>query len=97
MTVKKLTLTAMALTRPTSRTQCRNQHARISVMFVNDTVPPCSDNDLQRLCFPSRSPPTPHIMENRLPGPVQQLRRLTLLNMCPSYNISYSVDSGQHM
>ncbi|CAL8257054.1 unnamed protein product [Lota lota] len=93
VTVKKLTLTAMALTRPTSRTQCRNQPARLYVIFVNDTVPPCRDNDLQRLCFPSRVPPTPHIMENRFAGPVQKLRRLPLLNVCPNYNISYSVES----
>uniref|UniRef100_A0A8C5AC14 Proto-oncogene tyrosine-protein kinase receptor Ret n=1 Tax=Gadus morhua TaxID=8049 RepID=A0A8C5AC14_GADMO len=97
VTVRKLLLTAMVLNRANSRTQCGRQHARLSLTFVNETVPPCGgDHGLQQLCFPSRAPPTPHIMENRLAGPVQQLRRLPLLNMCPSYNVSYSVESGQH-
>ncbi|XP_030235282.1 proto-oncogene tyrosine-protein kinase receptor Ret isoform X2 [Gadus morhua] len=94
VTVRKLLLTAMVLNRANSRTQCGRQHARLSLTFVNETVPPCGgDHGLQQLCFPSRAPPTPHIMENRLAGPVQQLRRLPLLNMCPSYNVSYSVES----
>ncbi|KAK0149935.1 Proto-oncogene tyrosine-protein kinase receptor Ret [Merluccius polli] len=91
--VKKLPLSAMALPRPTSRTHCRNQPARLSVIFVNATMPSCGQTAMQQLCFPPRVPPTPHIMENRFAGPVQQLRRLTKLNVCPNYTVSYSVES----
>uniref|UniRef100_A0AAQ4RFS0 receptor protein-tyrosine kinase n=1 Tax=Gasterosteus aculeatus aculeatus TaxID=481459 RepID=A0AAQ4RFS0_GASAC len=49
---------------------------------------------LDELCFPHRDTSNPHIMENRFPGALRQLRRLTRLNVCPNYTITYNVESG---
>uniref|UniRef100_A0A3Q2DS66 Proto-oncogene tyrosine-protein kinase receptor Ret n=1 Tax=Cyprinodon variegatus TaxID=28743 RepID=A0A3Q2DS66_CYPVA len=54
-----------------------------------------ASTDMKELCFPHRDTSNPHIIENRFPGVLRQLRRLTRLNVCPNYTISYSVESGK--
>ncbi|XP_033956030.1 proto-oncogene tyrosine-protein kinase receptor Ret [Pseudochaenichthys georgianus] len=86
--VKKLVLLAMVSKRP----QCKNP-TRITLDFVNATLPHCAQTDLKELCFPHRDTSNPHIMENRFPGALRQLRRLTRLHVCPNYTVSYHVES----
>ncbi|XP_076025463.1 proto-oncogene tyrosine-protein kinase receptor Ret [Genypterus blacodes] len=66
---------------------------RITLDFVNASVPLCAQTDMKELCFPHKDTFNPHIMENRFPGAFRQLRRLTRINVCPNYTISYSVES----
>ncbi|XP_057704670.1 proto-oncogene tyrosine-protein kinase receptor Ret [Corythoichthys intestinalis] len=92
--VKKLSLYVMALTKPTRKSLCFPRTSpRIILDFVNATMPECEQTDMKELCFPHRDVSKPHIMENRFSGAVMQLRRLTRLNVCPNYIISYSVES----
>uniref|UniRef100_A0A3P9DGJ2 receptor protein-tyrosine kinase n=1 Tax=Maylandia zebra TaxID=106582 RepID=A0A3P9DGJ2_9CICH len=63
---------------------------QITLDFVNATLPQCAQTDTKELCFPHRDTSNPHIMENRFPGALRQLQRLTRLNVCPNYTISYS-------
>ncbi|KAM4607508.1 proto-oncogene tyrosine-protein kinase receptor Ret [Polymixia lowei] len=94
VSVKKLLLNVMALPKLTRKSQCIGKnYLRLTLIFVNATVPLCGQTDMERLCFPHRDTPNPRIMENRFPGPLRQLRRLTRLNVCPNYTISYSVES----
>ncbi|XP_026165362.1 proto-oncogene tyrosine-protein kinase receptor Ret [Mastacembelus armatus] len=92
--VKKLLLHAMVLPNASKKSQCINRNSlRITLDFVNATLPTCAQTDMKELCFPHRDTSNPHIMENRFPGPLRQLRRLTRLNVCPNYTITYSVES----
>uniref|UniRef100_A0A3Q1GIG3 Proto-oncogene tyrosine-protein kinase receptor Ret n=1 Tax=Acanthochromis polyacanthus TaxID=80966 RepID=A0A3Q1GIG3_9TELE len=92
--VKKLFLHAMVLPSFTNKSQCGNKNsARIMLDFVNATMPQCAQTDMKELCFPHRDTSNPHIMENRFPGALRQLRRLTRLNICPNYTITYNVES----
>ncbi|XP_076599868.1 proto-oncogene tyrosine-protein kinase receptor Ret isoform X1 [Chaetodon auriga] len=92
--VKKLFLHAVVLPNFTKRSQCMNRnYPRITLDFVNATMPQCAQTDMKELCFPHRDTSNPHIMENRFPGALRQLRRLTRLNVCPNYTISYNVES----
>uniref|UniRef100_A0A3Q0R2T3 Proto-oncogene tyrosine-protein kinase receptor Ret n=1 Tax=Amphilophus citrinellus TaxID=61819 RepID=A0A3Q0R2T3_AMPCI len=68
--------------------------AQITLDFVNTTLPQCAQTDMKELCFPHRDTSNPHIMENRFPAALRQLQRLTRLNVCPNYTISYSVESA---
>uniref|UniRef100_A0A1A8IE89 Proto-oncogene tyrosine-protein kinase receptor Ret n=1 Tax=Nothobranchius kuhntae TaxID=321403 RepID=A0A1A8IE89_NOTKU len=91
---KKLTFQVMVLNGFTKRSQCiPSKAAKITLDFVNASVPQCSQMDMKDLCFPPRDASSPHIMENRFPGTFRQLRRLTRLGVCPNYTISYSVES----
>uniref|UniRef100_A0A3Q1F3V9 Proto-oncogene tyrosine-protein kinase receptor Ret n=1 Tax=Acanthochromis polyacanthus TaxID=80966 RepID=A0A3Q1F3V9_9TELE len=66
----------------TNKSQCGNKNsARIMLDFVNATMPQCAQTDMKELCFPHRDTSNPHIMENRFPGALRQLRRLTRLNI----------------
>uniref|UniRef100_A0A8C7UPR1 Proto-oncogene tyrosine-protein kinase receptor Ret n=1 Tax=Oncorhynchus mykiss TaxID=8022 RepID=A0A8C7UPR1_ONCMY len=51
---------------------------RVSLTFINDTVPPCGQTrpELENLCFPDKDLNS-HIKENRFPGAIRQLRQLT--------------------
>uniref|UniRef100_A0A8D3D8C3 Proto-oncogene tyrosine-protein kinase receptor Ret n=1 Tax=Scophthalmus maximus TaxID=52904 RepID=A0A8D3D8C3_SCOMX len=61
---------------------CVNKNSpRITLDFVNATLPQCAQTDMKELCFPHRDTSNPHIMENRFPGAIRQLRRLTRLNV----------------
>lgn len=94
--VKKLMLHAMALPTFTRKSLCNSRNSpRITLDFVNATMPLCAQTDMKELCFPHRDSSNPHITENRFPGALRQLRRLTRLNVCPNYTISYNVESGQ--
>uniref|UniRef100_A0A667Y2S7 Proto-oncogene tyrosine-protein kinase receptor Ret n=1 Tax=Myripristis murdjan TaxID=586833 RepID=A0A667Y2S7_9TELE len=89
--VKKLILSAMVLPKPTRKLQCIGKNSpRLTLYFVNATVPQCAQTDMEELCFPHRDTSNPHIMENRFPGALRQLRRLTRLGICPNYTISYN-------
>uniref|UniRef100_H3C2S0 Ret proto-oncogene receptor tyrosine kinase n=1 Tax=Tetraodon nigroviridis TaxID=99883 RepID=H3C2S0_TETNG len=66
---------------------------RITLDFVNAMMPQCGETDLKELCFPRKDTSNPHITENRFPGGLRQLRRLSWLNVCPNYTISYSVET----
>lgn len=93
--VKKLNLHAMVLPAVTNRTACYSRkHPLITLDFVNATMPLCAQTSMKELCFPHRLISSPHITENRFPGAMLQLRRLTRLNVCPNYNISYYVETG---
>lgn len=92
--VKKLFLRTIVLTSVSSWSQCSYRKiARIVLDFVNASVPQCGQTDLKELCFPHKDLSKPHIMENRYPGPLKQLRRLTHINVCPNYTITYNVES----
>ncbi|XP_018536505.1 proto-oncogene tyrosine-protein kinase receptor Ret [Lates calcarifer] len=92
--VKKLTLHAMVSPDFIKRSHCINRNAlRITLDFVNASLPQCARTDMKELCFPHRDTSNPHIKENRFPGAIRQLRRLTRVNVCPNYTISYSVES----
>ncbi|RXN37126.1 proto-oncogene tyrosine- kinase receptor Ret-like protein [Labeo rohita] len=53
----------------------------------------CFDSvELKTLCFPDKIS-KPHITENRMHGALRQLRRFTLMNICPNYTISYGVEA----
>lgn len=94
--VKKLFLQALVLQDFTKKSQCSGRNPiRITLDFVNATMPQCAQTDMKELCFPHRDTSNPHIMENRFPGALRQLRRLTRLNVCPNYTISYNVESGR--
>lgn len=92
--VKKLFLLAMVIPTFTRKSQCIRNSPRITLDFVNATMPQCAQTDMKELCFPHRDTSNPHIMENRFPGALRQLRRLTRLNVCPNYTITYNVESG---
>lgn len=93
--VKKLLLQAIVLPDFSKGSHCINKnYTRITLDFVNATLPQCAQTDMKELCFPHRDTSNPHIMENRFPGALRQLRRLTRLNVCPNYTISYNVESG---
>ncbi|XP_062851471.1 proto-oncogene tyrosine-protein kinase receptor Ret [Trichomycterus rosablanca] len=64
----------------------------ISLTFINDTAPACDQIKLEKLCFPNQDT-NPRIKENCMPGPLRQLRRFTHADVCPNYNISYSVET----
>uniref|UniRef100_H2V9H6 Proto-oncogene tyrosine-protein kinase receptor Ret n=1 Tax=Takifugu rubripes TaxID=31033 RepID=H2V9H6_TAKRU len=66
---------------------------RINLEFVNATMPQCGQTDLKELCFPHKDTSNPHITENRFPGALRQLRRLSRFNVCPNYTISYNVET----
>lgn len=85
----------MAATRPVKSFLCGLLTVRVSLSFINNTVPPCGQTrpELENLCFPDKDLNS-HIKENRFPGVLRQLRQLTRLNVCPNYTISYSVASG---
>ncbi|XP_053730192.1 proto-oncogene tyrosine-protein kinase receptor Ret [Synchiropus splendidus] len=92
--VKKLLLHAMILNGIARNSLCINRSPlKITLDFVNATMPTCAQTDMKELCFPHRDSSNPHIMENRFPGPLRQLRRLTRLNVCPNYTISYHVET----
>lgn len=93
--MKKLVLHAMVSPEITHRSKCTKNSPRITLDFVNTTLPQCAQTDLKELCFPHRDTSNPHIRENRFPGALRQLRRLTRLNVCPNYTIAYHVESGQ--
>ncbi|XP_071769330.2 proto-oncogene tyrosine-protein kinase receptor Ret [Centroberyx gerrardi] len=79
---------------PTRKPQCLGINSpRLTLNFVNATMPQCAQTDMEELCFPHRDTSNPHIIENRFPGALRQLRRLTRLNVCPNYTISYSMES----
>ncbi|XP_030628301.1 proto-oncogene tyrosine-protein kinase receptor Ret [Chanos chanos] len=91
--LRKLSLKAMAVPWPFREATCMRQPTvEISITFINATVPPCGQIALEKLCFPDRDS-NPHIQENRLPGPLRQLRRLSRVSLCPDYNISYGVEA----
>ncbi|KAF1375990.1 hypothetical protein PFLUV_G00225920 [Perca fluviatilis] len=91
--VMKLFLYATVLPNFTKKSQCIRNYPRLTLDFVNATMPHCAQTDMKELCFPHRDTSNPHIMENRFPGALRQLRRLTRLNVCPNYTISYNVQS----
>lgn len=92
--VKKLDLYAVVLP-SAKRGPCNTRYAsRITLDFVNATMPQCAQTDMKELCFPHSDTSNPHIMENRFPGAFRRLQRLTRVNVCPNYTISYSVESG---
>uniref|UniRef100_A0A8C5I673 Proto-oncogene tyrosine-protein kinase receptor Ret n=1 Tax=Gouania willdenowi TaxID=441366 RepID=A0A8C5I673_GOUWI len=94
--VKKLFLHVMVLSNFARKSHCITKNsARITLDFVNATMPQCAQTDMKELCFPHRDTSNPHIMENRFPGALRQLRRLTRLHVCPNYTITYSVESGE--
>lgn len=93
--VKKLSLHIMAIPGFTRKSLCNSRNApRITLDFVSATMPQCEQTDLKELCFPHKDTSNPHITENRFPGALRQLRRLSRLNVCHNYTISYSVDTG---
>uniref|UniRef100_A0A8C8C8E4 receptor protein-tyrosine kinase n=1 Tax=Oncorhynchus tshawytscha TaxID=74940 RepID=A0A8C8C8E4_ONCTS len=87
-----LPLTVKAATRPVKSFLHGLPTVRVSLTFINDTVPPCGQTrpELENLCFPDKDLNS-HIKENRFPGAIRQLRQLTRLNVCPNYTISYSL------
>uniref|UniRef100_A0A8C7H4H5 Proto-oncogene tyrosine-protein kinase receptor Ret n=1 Tax=Oncorhynchus kisutch TaxID=8019 RepID=A0A8C7H4H5_ONCKI len=89
-----LPLTVKAATRPVKSFLHGLPTVRVSLTFINDTVPPCGQTrpELENLCFPDKDLNS-RIKENRFPGAIRQLRQLTRLNVCPNYTISYSVES----
>ncbi|CAG6017827.1 unnamed protein product [Menidia menidia] len=91
---KKLSLQVIALNGFTKRSQCVTERsAHITLDFVNGTMPQCAQTDMKELCFPYRDTSNPHITENRFPGALRQMRRLTRINVCTNYTISYTVES----
>ncbi|XP_061602024.1 proto-oncogene tyrosine-protein kinase receptor Ret isoform X1 [Cololabis saira] len=94
LSVKRILLHVMVLNNVTKWSQCiTKKPVQITLDFVNATIPQCDQSDMKELCFPHRDTSNPHIMENRFPGALRQFRRLTRLNVCPNYTISYSVES----
>ncbi|CAG04714.1 unnamed protein product, partial [Tetraodon nigroviridis] len=92
--VKKLSLHVMASPGFTKKPLCNSRnYPRITLDFVNAMMPQCGETDLKELCFPRKDTSNPHITENRFPGGLRQLRRLSWLNVCPNYTISYSVET----
>lgn len=93
--VKKLSLHVMALPGFPKSSLCNSRSCpRITLEFVNATMPQCGQTDLKELCFPHKDTSNPHITENRFPGALRQLRRLSRFNVCPNYTISYNVETG---
>ncbi|MEQ2220872.1 hypothetical protein ILYODFUR_010003 [Ilyodon furcidens] len=91
---KRLSLQVMALNNFSKRAACISRNsAHITLDFVNASIPQCAQTDMKELCFPHRDTSNPHIIENRFPGVLRQLRRLTRLSVCTNYTISYSVES----
>uniref|UniRef100_A0A3Q2QS21 Proto-oncogene tyrosine-protein kinase receptor Ret n=1 Tax=Fundulus heteroclitus TaxID=8078 RepID=A0A3Q2QS21_FUNHE len=91
---KRLSLLVMALNNVSKRATCIPKiSAFITLDFVNASMPQCAQTDMKELCFPHRDTSNPHIIENRFPGVLRQLRRLTKLAVCPNYTISYGVES----
>ena len=94
MSFKKLSLKAIFAIGPVQRASCHLRNTvGINLIFINATAPPCDEITLEKLCFPDKEV-TPHITENRMPGPLYQLRRLTRSHLCLNYTISYGVDAG---
>lgn len=94
-TVKKLQLRAVVLAASPRKLLCAGRkHLQIILDFVNASLPQCAQTSMKELCFPHRPSPTPHITENRFPEALLQLRRLTRLNVCPNYTITYNVETG---
>ncbi|TNM99732.1 hypothetical protein fugu_012765 [Takifugu bimaculatus] len=92
--VKKLSMHVMALPGFTKNSLCNSRSCpRINLEFVNATMPQCGQTDLKELCFPHKDTSNPHITENRFPGALRQLRRLSRFNVCPNYTISYNVET----
>ncbi|KAM9364520.1 proto-oncogene tyrosine-protein kinase receptor Ret [Pholidichthys leucotaenia] len=91
--VRKVILHVMVTPGYISKFQCSTRKLQITLEFVNATMPRCAQTDMKELCFPHRDASNPHIMENRFPGALRQLRRLTRVNVCPNYTISYNVES----
>ncbi|XP_072292708.1 proto-oncogene tyrosine-protein kinase receptor Ret isoform X2 [Eucyclogobius newberryi] len=92
--VQKLFLRTMVLPSSSSRSQCSHRRtARVILDFVNASVPHCAQTDPKELCFPHRDASIPHVMENRFPGALRQLRRLSRAGVCPNYTITYNVES----
>uniref|UniRef100_A0A3B3WST2 Proto-oncogene tyrosine-protein kinase receptor Ret n=1 Tax=Poecilia mexicana TaxID=48701 RepID=A0A3B3WST2_9TELE len=85
----------MALNSVSKRAPCSRNSAHITLDFVNGSMPRCTQTDMKELCFPHRDTSNPHIIENRFPGVLRQLRRLTRLAVCPNYTITYGVESGE--
>lgn len=73
--------------------QKANPSVDINLLFFNATAPPCEQISLEKLCFPDQDMNF-HIKENRMPGALRQLGCFTLADVCPDYNISYSLDLG---
>lgn len=94
-TVKKLQLRAVVLAASPKKLLCGGRkHLQIILDFVNASLPQCAQTSMKELCFPHRLIATPHITENRFPEALLQLRRLTRLNVCPNYTITYNVETG---
>uniref|UniRef100_A0A8C6SDP3 receptor protein-tyrosine kinase n=1 Tax=Neogobius melanostomus TaxID=47308 RepID=A0A8C6SDP3_9GOBI len=75
--------------------QCGHRKtARIVLDFMNASVPQCAQTDPKELCFPHKDGAIPHVMENRYPGALRQLRRLSRAGACPNYTITYNVESA---
>ncbi|KAI1894719.1 hypothetical protein AGOR_G00118640 [Albula goreensis] len=93
-TMRKLNLKAVVVPRQNmGQSAClRPSPTPIILSFFNATAPPCSHIKMERLCFPDKDL-NPHIIENRLPGPFRQLRRLAWQDTCPNYTISYSMEA----
>ncbi|KAI5107968.1 proto-oncogene tyrosine-protein kinase receptor Ret precursor, partial [Silurus meridionalis] len=87
---KRLTLKVSAAPVKTQCTKLNN--VEVSLTFFNATAPTCGQITRQRLCSRVQEIKT-HIKENRLPGPLLQLRRFTLADLCPNYTISYSLET----
>ncbi|KAK3554618.1 hypothetical protein QTP70_029682 [Hemibagrus guttatus] len=69
----------------------QSSYVEVSLTFFNATAPTCGQIKLDRLCFPDQDQKF-HIMENRMPGPMRQLRRFTHADVCPNYTISYRME-----
>lgn len=94
-TVKKLQLRAVVLAASPRKVLCGGRkQLHITLDFVNASLPQCAQTSMKELCFPHRPNPNPHITENRFPEALLQLRRLTRLNVCPNYTITYNVETG---
>uniref|UniRef100_A0A8C6SER6 Proto-oncogene tyrosine-protein kinase receptor Ret n=1 Tax=Neogobius melanostomus TaxID=47308 RepID=A0A8C6SER6_9GOBI len=92
--VYKLFLRTMVLPSVPSGRQCGHRKtARIVLDFMNASVPQCAQTDPKELCFPHKDGAIPHVMENRYPGALRQLRRLSRAGACPNYTITYNVES----
>ncbi|KAG5266966.1 hypothetical protein AALO_G00238290 [Alosa alosa] len=90
---KKLSLKAFVAYEPVQRVSCYlRPTVEISLILINTTAPPCDQIKLESLCFPDKEV-TPHITENRLPGPLYKLRRLARSHLCPNYTINYGLDA----
>ncbi|MCJ8730504.1 hypothetical protein PDJAM_G00185210 [Pangasius djambal] len=88
--VKRLTLKVTAAPMSQKMLCAQFPNVEVSLTFFNATAPTCGQMKIEKLCFPDQDI-NPHIKENRMPGPLRQLRRFTHADLCPNYNISYRV------